>query len=277
MSVPSVFIGNAGLEGESSIRKNIEPLVAWYEEKNQGNGTTRSEESGLKTGIKAHRTVISIPLVLLAGIIDGINPCACAVVIFLLIFLMTIRQRLRILLAGAVFSSAVFFFYFLSGIGLITFSKHSGFVYGSSVIVGILAIIAGILIIAKALFPNAGPKLISDSMQETVVRNIENLTVPIAFILGFILGIFELPCTGGIYIAILDMISFKVNMEQGLVYLFLYNLAFIIPLIIITCLVHWGINPGRVEEQKPEQRRGFQIFTGLLLFVFAFLILTGIM
>jgi len=276
VSVPSVFMGNIGLEGESAIREHFAPLVAWYE-KDRNTTANQTDDQASKAGIKAHRKVISIPLVLIAGIVDGINPCACAVLIFLLICLMTIRQRIRVLLAGFVFSSAVFFFYFLSGTGLINFLKTPGVLYVSSLIAGIIAIIAGVLVIKKAFLPDIGPKLIPDPIGERVAQGIESLTVLIAFILGFIIGIFELPCSGGIYVAILDMISFRVHMEQGLVYLTLYNLAFIIPLLIITGLVYWAMPPEQVNEFEPGQQRALRLFIGLLLFVFAFLIVTGVM
>lgn len=275
VSVPSVFIGNAGLEGESAIRANFESLITWYEG-NQSNTTRYPDVSVQDSRVRTHKTVISIPLVLLAGVVDGINPCACTSIIFLLIFLMTIRQRLRVLLAGMVFSSAVFFFYFLAGTGLITFSKHSEFVLGFSLISGILSIIAGIFVIKGATFPDLGPTLIPRAKKEEIFAYIEQMTIPVACILGFLAGILELPCTGGIYISILDMISFRVNMAQGLIYLILYNLAFIIPLLIITGLVFWGKSGHQGEEREPEQRRGIGIFMGILLFIFALLILSGV-
>ncbi|PKL60432.1 MAG: hypothetical protein CVV33_02720, partial [Methanomicrobiales archaeon HGW-Methanomicrobiales-4] len=94
VSVPSIFIGNVGLEGESAIREHFEPLVAWYENGKNTSGYL-PENLVSRPVVRAHQMGISIPLVLFAGIIDGINPCASAVLIFLFIYLLTIRQRLR--------------------------------------------------------------------------------------------------------------------------------------------------------------------------------------
>lgn len=276
VSVPSLFIGDVGLEGESAIREHFEPLVAWNE-KDRNTSAPQPDNVASKSGALTHRTTISVPLVLIAGFIDGINPCASAVLIFLFIFLIAVRQRLRVLLAGAVFSTAVFFFYFLSGVGLITISRHSGVVFGSSLIAGIVAVIAGLLVFTDAIIPGIRQRLIPVSMGETAARNIERLAIPIAFFLGLIVGVFELPCTGGIYRAILDMISFKVNMGVGLVYLTLYNLAFVIPLLVITGLVYWGMPPERVREWRSGKQRALRLLIGLLLFLFALLVLTGIM
>ncbi|MFH0967771.1 MAG: hypothetical protein V1862_08835, partial [Methanobacteriota archaeon] len=87
VSVPSIFIGNVGLEGESAIREHFEPLVAWYE-KDRNTSAFLADNRASPYEIKTHRMLISIPLVLFAGIIDGINPCASAVLIFLFIYLL---------------------------------------------------------------------------------------------------------------------------------------------------------------------------------------------
>jgi cytochrome c biogenesis protein CcdA len=275
VSVPVVFIGNAGLEGESAIREHYENLVAWYE-KDRSPSPNQTGIPVSKTGAGTHRTVISIPLVLLAGILDGINPCACAVLIFLLIFLLMVREKSRVLPGGIAFSIALFFFYFLLGVGLIPFSRHSDIVIGSSLLVGTIAVIAGILLTKNALFPGIGPQLVPTSARNTITRTIKRQTLPIAFCLGFFTGIFELPCTGGIYRAILDMISFRVNITPGLIYLTLYNLAFIGPLLVITGLVYWKMPSGKVIDWKPEKKRAYRIFISLLLFLFAFFIITGV-
>ena len=54
---------------------------------------------------------------------------------------------------------------------------------------------------------------------------IENLihkgTIPAMILLGIVVALFELPCTGGIYLAILTIMS--VSKTFGLFYLFIYN------------------------------------------------------
>ena len=275
VSVPVVFIGNAGLEGEPAIRENLEPLLSWHI-KNGNNTPLRNVTPVSVSATGSHRTVISIPLVLLAGIIDGINPCACAVLIFLLICLMTIRERKRVIQTGVAFSGSVFLFYFLTGTGLYTFTKNSGFVTGFSLVCGIIAVIAGVALIIRAIFPGRGPGGGETGRGEEMPGYLEQFTMPLVFLLGLLVGILELPCSGGIYISILDMISFRVNMEQGFVYLFFYNLAFIIPLLILTSLVYWVRPEDQSDERRSEQHRFVPIFIGLLLIFFAFLILSGV-
>nr|WP_319539267.1 hypothetical protein [uncultured Methanospirillum sp.] len=274
VSVPSVFIGNAGLEGESAIRENFDKLVTWYE---QNKKTGPSGENA--TSVQKKRgtwNVISIPLVLIAGLVDGINPCASAVLVFLLILLMIIRQKERILLAGAVFTSAVYFIYFISGTGIYSLAAITGILRGYSLIAGIIAAGAGLLWIRNGIISSrASESNGSGAVEELFFGRLETVVIPGAFVLGLLTGVLELSCTGGIYLAIQDMISFKVNIVQGLVYLFLYNLAFIVPLLVIILLFYWWIPAEESEEGKEKNPGKLELFTGMLLLVFAFLVLSG--
>lgn len=276
VSVPSVFIGNAGLEGEQAIRDNFEKLVAWYE-KNKGNVSELPEGIPGNSIKKTHRTVISIPLVVIAGIVDGINPCASAVLIFLLILLMHIRQKKRTILAGLVFSSAVYFMYFVSGTGLYNIPGIAGILKGYSLVVSIVAVVLGLLLIRNSIaHGKAGIVRLPDSPKERITRKLKVMIIPIAFALGLLIGILELSCTGGIYLAIQDMITFRVNIIQGLVYLILYNLAFIIPLLVITMLVYWWMPSEEEVDGFGGKCDSVRLFSGLLLLIFAFLTLSGV-
>lgn len=273
VSVPSIFIGNIGLEGEQAIRENFDPLVSWYE-KNQGNGTRTADTIMAKA--KSRHTMISIPLAFIAGLVDGINPCASAVLVFLLILLINIREKKRMLLAGIVFSSAAFFIYFVSGVGIYTLAQTNGFVRVLTLIIGCITILAGLFLLKRTLTPEFGPSFIGQEAGEELQRRVSIMTIPLAFLLGLIIAIPELSCTGGIYLAILDMIAFKVNMIQGLVYLILYNIAFIIPLLALVFLVSW-LKPEEQAAEDAHQLNSRHLFTGLLLLAFAMLILTGVL
>jgi len=101
-------------------------------------------------------------------------------------------------------------------------------------------------------------------------------TLPAAFVLGILVGMFELPCTGGIYLSILSMISMKSNLGQALGYLFIYNIAFVIPLLIIIGLVTFGLSPEQVNEWRLEQRRALRAVIGMVLIGFGFIILNEV-
>ncbi|PWR70516.1 cytochrome c biogenesis CcdA family protein [Methanospirillum lacunae] len=274
VSVPSVFIGNAGLEGESAIRENFDSLVTWY---GQNKKTGLSDPNSTNVPVKKGTwNVISIPLVLIAGLVDGINPCASAVLVFLLALLMTIRQKQRLLLAGIVFTCAVYLMYFISGTGIYSLPAIAGILRGYTLIAGILAVVIGLLWIREGIISSRVAETPDQGSSGLLCEKLHTMTIPIAFGLGLLTGVLELSCTGGIYLAIQDMISFRVDIVQGLVYLFLYNLAFIVPLLLITLLFYWWIPTEETEGGCGRNPGRFTIFAGMLLLVFAFLIMSGL-
>ena len=274
-AVPVIFMGNAVLEGDYAIRTNLDPLVRGYAELNtKGFPFPSLPQFSLPSPSSPGGTGISIPLIVGAGLLDGINPCAFAVLVILLIYLMSLGSRQKMILAGIVYSAAVFFFYFLSGVGIFTAIQTTGMVQGFSFVAAVIAIMAGILMIKDAFYPGKGPSLaIPEDKKGIISRYIEKSTIPSAFVLGILVGMFELPCTGGIYLAILSMISLRTDVSGGLGYLLIYNFAFILPLLVIIALVAWGLPPERVNEFRLEQRRVIRIIIGCIMFFFAAIIL----
>ncbi len=61
-----------------------------------------------------------VPLVAAAGLMDGVNPCALAVILLLIAFLYTVRRaRQEIFALGSAYILAVYGAYFLIGLGLL--------------------------------------------------------------------------------------------------------------------------------------------------------------
>ncbi|MFH1126129.1 MAG: hypothetical protein V1703_03305, partial [Candidatus Altiarchaeota archaeon] len=70
---------------------------------------------------------VTIPLVLVTGLVDSINPCAFAVMIFLLTFLFEVSSSSRrVLKAGLAYIISVYVTYFLSGLGFLSVVQLMG-------------------------------------------------------------------------------------------------------------------------------------------------------
>ena len=285
-SVPLIFVGDLiALEGVDAITTHFEPLAVSISELAAG------EESAVKTPIPTQTPTmspiiespenennISLWLIFGAGLLDGINPCAFAVLVLLLIYLMSLDSRRKMLLAGFVYTAAVFIFYYLSGVGLFTFVQMAGISEYFSKFAGILSILFGLVMIKDVIFPGKGPTLaIPEGRKEGINKWIKKATLPAAFVLGILVGMFELPCTGGIYLAILSMIALQTDIYGGLFYLLIYNLAFIAPLIIIIAAVYYGMPPEKVDEWRIEKRLGLRFGIGIIMIILGIVILTGIL
>ncbi|HVP93846.1 MAG TPA: cytochrome c biogenesis CcdA family protein [Methanoregulaceae archaeon] len=260
--VPAAFTGEWEIMGNENIQGHLDEIVT-AEEANLTEGIALPQIPAFSvTGVKE----LTIPIIIAAALVDGLNPCALAVLLFLLITIVSVGSGKRMLQVGLTYIGAVFLFYFISGLGVFTFVQVSGIPRIFSTVAAAVAIIVGIIMIKEAAYPGRGLLLaIPESKKGTITRYIHESTLPAAFVLGILVGIFELPCTGGIYLAILSMITSKMTFASGLPLLILYNIAFVIPLLVTLAVVYFGIPPERLENWRNEQRLMIRMVMGLFM------------
>ena len=262
--VPAMFVGEWEIMGNDNIQAHLDEIVS-SEEANltAGNPFTLPPIPSFPVNTTKELT---IPIIIGAALVDGLNPCALAVLIFLLVTIMAVGSRRRMLQVGFTYIGAVFLFYFISGLGVFAMVQVSGIPKIFSTVAAAIAIIAGIVMIKEAVYPGRGLLLvIPESKKGTITRYIHEATLPAAFVLGILVGIFELPCTGGIYLAILSMITSKMTFSAGLPLLILYNVAFVVPLLVTLAIVYFGIPPERLESWRNEQRSMIRLVMGLFM------------
>ena len=259
--IPELFIGNTVLVGELQIRDQLEQKIQAERAVPTETGTYTTESGTFLMAPK-----LTVPLIVVAALVDSVNPCAFSVLLFLLISLLAAGNRRRALIAGSVYIAAVFFFYLFSGFGLFSAIHLSGFSSLLSLIGAAVAIILGIVGIADSLKKDSGFLLsIPESQKGIIEHYVHAATLPAAFVLGILVGILELPCTGGIYLAILGLMGREMTLIQGLPYLLLYNFAFVLPLIIVVLIVGFGLSPERAEAWRKEHRRTLRLFIGIVM------------
>ncbi len=91
------------------------------------------------------------------------------------------------------------------------------------------------------------------------------------------MSLFELPWTRGIYLAILGLLSSRMTLTQGIPYLFVNNVIFVLPLIVILLGVYYGVSTKRLESWKDDERKWMRLAMGLVMIVLGVLMLTGIL
>ena len=82
-------------------------------------------------------------------------------------------------------------------------------------------------------------------------------------VLGIFVSLFELPCTGGIYLGILSLMS--INKTFAISYLLLYNLIFVLPLIVLTYLIYRGMSPEVLQRWTIKERKWMKLASGVVL------------
>lgn len=208
---------------------------------------------------------------------DSINPCEIAVLALVLINLLIHNpgKKYKVLTAGFAFISAVFIGYIFYGLVIVqffsTFSEffrlHTGIIYNT---LGIAAMIIGALNIKDFFYYKKGgfATEMPVSMRPKLKKIVENITSEKgAFLIGFIVTIFLLPCTIGPYV-----IASGILAEQGIIkaipWLIYYNIIFVLPMIAIVLIVYKGF--ATVEEVsgwKEKHIRKLHLIAGILTFI----------
>src|SRR3989304_8636591 len=202
-------------------------------------------------GIEVHLPTLGI--VAGTAAIDSINPCAIGVLILMISVVLSGKGTVgRMLLLGGLYIFAVFLTYLIAGLGLIYFlSSIPLFVTEYlSIIVGSFIILAGLIEVKDFFWYGRGFSLgIPVYFTEKIHRFAKNTTVPGVLLLGaFVAGV-ELPCTGAPYLAIITILSLNFNLSAFML-LVLYNIVFVMPLVVILLLVVFGTKIQVVKAWK---------------------------
>jgi len=205
----------------------------------------------------------------IAALADSVNPCAFSVIIFLLLSLLAIGNKQRALKVGLVYIATVYIVYLLAGLGLLAalqqFIAISKYIMYSA---AALAIIAGVINVKDFFWYGKGFSLaIPEGKKPIMEKYIKYGSAPAAVVLGFLVALFELPCTGGFYLVILALLAQETSFWQGFAYLIFYNLIFILPLLTILFVVYKGVSPQKLEQLRTAKRKWLRLVMGMVLVV----------
>ncbi len=219
---------------------------------------------------------LTLGIVVLAALADSINPCVFGVLIFLLAYMTTVfKNKAKMLLAGLIYIVTVYITYFLIGMGIFTLAYTAGFARPFYWFAAVIAIAAGLLEIkdyfwygkwfSLQIIPGGVKRI---KIYSRAMRRMETkhpfLSLGVAALLGVLVVFVELPCTGAPYLAILGLLS-SGQYATAVPLLLLYNLIFILPLIVIIVLVYTGYASKKLEKWRKEHRGAMRLGIGLFL------------
>ncbi len=223
-----------------------------------------------------------------AGLIDGVNPCAFATIIFFVSYLVFLgRKRRDILLMAVSFIAAVFIAYLAIGVGAYRILKYLvGFSAVSSIIFlcfGIIAVVLGILSLRDFFLARKGQ---TDRMllqlplvvKQRIHRDIKEKTrsggiVAGSFAAGLIISFLEFGCTGQIYLPTITFMISRTGLQvRPVISLLVYNVMFIVPLVLFAVLAI-VFTSQRVAKSLAARIPLFKLLTALLFFVLAVLLI----
>ncbi|MFA5357430.1 MAG: cytochrome c biogenesis CcdA family protein [archaeon] len=275
--VPVVFFGNDYFVGDSKIMNDFESRL--LSDKNTSCPNIESIIASHAGGSSNDIGTLSLMTIIGAAIVDSINPCAIAVLLILFGALVASGGKKRALKAGIAFTISIYISYFLFGLGLFSAIQISGVSYLFYKLVGALAILVGLANIKDYFWYGGGGFVmeIPRSWRPTLKKMLGTVTSPFgAFVMGFAVCLFELPCTGGPYIFILGLLAERATFLSAIPILLLYNMFFVLPLIAITLLLYFGFaNVDSASKWKENNLRKLHLVAGLVMLALGIVVLFG--
>ena len=222
---------------------------------------TNTVEVPLLGPLSAER--LGLPLfTFLIGLVDGFNPCAMWVLLFLLSVLVSLRDRRRILIVAGTFvviSGAAYFAFIAAWLNIMLLV---GFLRWVQVLLALLAICVGGIHVKDFFAFRRGISLsIPESAKPGIYRRMRGIVmaeslipaVAGAAVLAVLVNIIELLCTAGLpalYSQVLAMQQLPA--WQNYAYLGLYILAYMLDDILMVTIV--VVTMGRRKMQENEGR-----------------------
>jgi len=212
--------------------------------------------------MKVYLPQITLATVLVAGVIDGINPCAFTVLLLFITALTTtlqvgeynmMRLRARMLGLGSIYIGSIFLTYLALGVGVLASLDFFTRQHIPARVGALLAILFGLWMLKDYFLPELGWRLQAPARVGAIARTMaKKATLPALIVGGFLIGLCTVPCSGAVYLGVLSLLALQPTALQGYAYLMLYNVVFVLPLLVILVaassrpmvnrLAHWNLH-----------------------------------
>ncbi len=263
--VPTAFLGKQVFGGyaddmQPTIERAIRDCIA------QECESPLARLSGVTVNVRP----LTFSAVLLGAAVDAINPCAFAVLIILITAVLGTGGRRRALYAGLAFSLSIFVSYYMMGVGIYSAVEAAGVSRALYVAVAVLAILIGLFNLKDYLW--YGKWFVMDvplSWRPMLKKLIQGVTsVPGAFFAGLAVSLFLLPCTSGPYVVILGLLAKTETRVSAMLWLVIYNVVFVAPMIAITAAVYFGLTTAeKAEAWRTGHLQTLHLVAGTIIFL----------
>ena len=218
---------------------------------------------------------LSLAAVVAAGLVDGINPCAIAVLlVFVSATLLAVgatmegslgERRRALFRGGSAYVAGIFVTYLLIGLGLMGFAGALRQDHLGTKIFAVVAIGWSVLALQEALLPELGERLRMPPMLHGRAQSwVSRATVPGLFVAGSLIGLCTVPCSGSVYLAVLALLSSRADLGSAIGYLVVYNLAFVVPLIALLAAAATPVAMRSLARWQLHNRASLKLALGLV-------------
>ena len=315
--VPYTVIGKKVITGynDSNIRKQIIRYITYYtdndeyrdyvgevlgtstapeetkkeiekETENKMTSTTEEIEDDIEVPVLGtiNPKTVSLPLLsIILGFVDGFNPCAMWILIFLITMLFNMKDRKKMWILGLTFiltSGLVYLAFMLTWLNLATFISKISII---RLLVAAVAVVIGIMNLIK--YANSlnkkdeGCDVVDKKDRKKIMENIKNITTEKKFILSIFgiialaasVNIIELMCSIGIPLLFTQVLAMNnlSTIEYG-IYMFIYILFFLIDDIVIFFI---AMKTSKIAAISTKYTKYSHLIGGIVMLVIGILLI----
>lgn len=294
--VPATFIGEdvvVGFDNEDVKGKEIEEKVLKCINQGCIDTMTKLEEGGTCPAPK-NETIVNIPffgklnaknvslpfLTMVLGLADGFNACAMFVLLILISILLRTQSRKRMILISGIFiltSGLIYLLFMTIWLNAFFLLGKMGIVF---TIVGLIAVIVGLVNVKDFLFFGKGPSLKIPEKAKTgifekvrKIINAEKLYIMIAAVLVLAVSVnfVEFLCTFGfpmVFTSILANSPIPIIMKYF--YLILYQVFYMLDDMIIVIIAVMTLSSKKLTERYGKL---LKLIAGLLMLILGLILL----
>lgn len=223
----------------------------------------------------------SLPLLtIILAFLDGFNPCAMWVLLFLVSLLFGIKNKKKLWLFGLIFLAASALVYFLFMVAWLNLFIFIGFIFWMRLAIGGVALVSAYFNLKEYIINSSGGcKVAGGEKKRKVFEGLKkiiqekHLAVAILglILLAFVVNLVELVCSLGlptVYIQILALSD--LSSLQYYLYLIFYVLVFIIP-----ALVVFSISAATLQLTgiSTKYGRAVHLISGIIMFIIGILMI----
>lgn len=314
--VPFTVIGNIGITGFNDSTKNdiehkiknynnseniVEKVLANPKEYDtlkenvieDNNIKEETEKNNEKTEDNYNEEIKDIPLIgkvnvkkfslpLIAasiGLVDGFNPCAMWILLFLISLLIGSKNRKRMWILGLSFlisSALVYALFMVAWLPVARLATSVGLI---RIIIAIFALIAGLVNIISYLKKEDGCEIVDDNKRKRIFSKIKKFTsekhlllaVIGMVILAFTVNVVELACSAGLPLLFTQILAMNnLYTSDYILYIFIYILFFLLDDLIIFFIAMFTL---KVTGFSAKYSKFSHLIGGIILFIIGILLI----
>ena len=282
--VPFTVIGNKYFSGYSEyVGNELENLIKLYteEESNDENVVNTSKvHLPLLGDISPTETTVAVAAIIL-GFVDGFNPCAMWVLLFIINMLFGLKDKKKLFILGFafLFTSAMFYFISMLGINLLL-----GFISTNLIrsLIGVVAIIAGsynLYVYFKERKEEDGCKVVDEDKRKKIIskvkkiKNARNFFFALTGIIALAISVnmVELACSAGFPAVFAEiLVANKITGFARILYLLLYVLFYMLDDLVVFTI---AVSTLSIAGMTTKYNKIIKVIGGIIMILMGILLI----